>query len=106
MSSRHKRLHLDEVQAGMVLAEAVCDGHDGVLLPQATVLTGSLLSALRQRGIDIVCVIDDTVPEEVLKTERERVEKRLAQLFRKCEAQGACDILRQQVAEYRLNGAS
>lgn len=105
MISRCKQLDLDDAVAGMVLAEAVLDAQGGVLLPHSTTLTDSLLTSLRRRGIDTVFVVDDNISEEELKAERERVQRRLEQLFRKCPDSGACGALRQNIAGYRLGDA-
>jgi hypothetical protein len=106
MTSRHKKLDLDDAHAGMVLHDAVLDARGGVLLPRATTLTESMLTSLRRRGIDIIMVVDDAISEEELRAERERQQKRLARLFRKTGNAGANAALLQRMIEYRLGGAS
>lgn len=102
MMNRYKQLDLDDAVAGMVLSEDVLDGQGGVLLPRETALTDALLTSLRRRGIDTVHVVNEDISEEELRAERERVQQRLARLFRKCQSDRIGDILRQQVTEYRL----
>lgn len=102
MINRYRQLDLDDVVAGMVLAEAVLDAHGGILLPSATALTDSLLTSLRRRGIDTVFVINDDISEEDLAVERERVQQRLAILFRKCATGSTSDVLLQRITEYRM----
>ena len=85
MINRYKQVELDDAVAGMVLADDVLDGQGGVLLPQKTALTDALLTSLRRRGIDTVYVVNDDISEEELNAERQRVQRRLARLFRKCQ---------------------
>lgn len=105
MNSRSKQLDLDDAEAGMVLADAVLDAHGGVLLKAETALSDAILTSLRRRGIESVFVIDDTLSEEDLNAERERVRAQLAHLFRQCRGQGASDALLQCITEYRTGGA-
>ena len=105
MKSRSKQLDLDDAEAGMALADAVLDAHGGVLLKTGTVLSDAILTSLRRRGIEAVFVIDDTLSEEELNAERERVQAQLAHLFRQCHGQGASDALLQRITEYRTGGA-
>lgn len=102
MISKYKQLDLDEAEAGMVLSEDVLDGKGGVLLPAKTELTESLLTSLRRRGIESVWVVNDDVSEEELRVERERVQQRLAHLFRKCRNDAASAVLLQHISAYRL----
>lgn len=102
MLKRHKLLGLDDVVAGMALSEDVRDGHGNVLLPKAATLTDAMLASLRRRGIEMVNVVDDAVSEEQLRAERERVQQRLAKLFRKSKGDRISTMLRQRILEYRL----
>ena len=100
--NRYLRLDLDDAVAGMVLSEDILYGHGDVLLPKNTVLTDALLTSLRRRGIDSIQVVNDAISEADLLAERERVQQRLAYLFRKCSTNRACGVLLQWVTEYRL----
>jgi hypothetical protein len=102
MISREKRLDLDDVVAGMVLSADVLDGQGGILLPAQTVLTDALLKSLGRRGIDFVDVVNDDISEEELQAERIRVQQRLTVLFRRCEAEPACQALQRHILKYRL----
>jgi len=102
MISRYKQVDVDDAEAGMVLHEAVLDGHGTVLLPAATELTDSMLSSLRRRGVDHVLVVDDSISEEQREAERVRVQARLDKMFRHCRNKGASDLLLQRITEYRL----
>jgi hypothetical protein len=99
MIKLHKELDLDDAVAGMALSEAIVDRQGGTLLPAATVLTDQLLAALRRRGIDTVCVINDDLSQADLQAERERIQRRLASLFRNS---GAGSALARHITEYRL----
>lgn len=79
-------IDLDQAAAGMTLAGALLDAHGGVLLPQDTALTDSMLASLRRRGVQR-CVVWCAAPAEAvdpahLARERERRLLRLARLFR------------------------
>lgn len=102
MISKYKQLDLDDAAAGMVLSEDVLDGKGGILLPAKTELTDALLTSLRRRGIESVWVVNNEVSEEELRAERERVQQRLAHLFRKCRDDRTCTVLLQHITAYRL----
>ena len=102
MISRVLQLDLDDVVPGMTLSDVLHDAQGGVLLPQGAVLTEQMLNSLRRRGIDRICVVNDTISEADLAAERERVQLRLDQLFGKCKGQGASELLLQSVMQYRF----
>jgi hypothetical protein len=102
MISRVLQIDLDEAEAGMSLADTLLDGHGGILLPQGTVLTEAMLNSLRRRGVEQVVVLNEHISAADLAAERERVERRLGQLFRKCKGEGASDLLLRSVKQYRL----
>jgi hypothetical protein len=86
----------------MVLSKTVVDDRGGVLLPDGTTLTDALLKSLGRRGIETVYVVNDDISEADLAAERERVQQRLANLFRNSKTDRACRILLQRITEYRL----
>lgn len=92
---------MDDAESGMVLSEAVLDRQNTVLLPEATVLTDSMLRSLQRRGIEHVFVVDDSVSPEEWEAECRRVQARLDCLFRISKGKGASDILLRQILEYR-----
>lgn len=100
--NKYKQIDLDDAGAGMTLWEAVLDGRGGVLLPVATVLNDAMITSLRRRGIDKVYVVNDDISEADLQAEKERIQKRLAILFRRCGASPACGVLLQRITEYKL----
>jgi hypothetical protein len=101
MISRYLEVDV-EAAAGMVLAREVLDQRGAVLLPPGAALTEQMLGALLRRGIDRVLVANPTVDEAQLAVERERVERRLAQLFRRSGAARADATLRERLHAYRL----
>lgn len=104
MSAHHWLLDLDDVVEGMTLADPVFDDHGGMLLPRGTILTNAMLLSVRRRGIDQLVVLDDTVSDADLAEERERLQQRLALLFRRCDDQGSSALLLQSITQYRLGG--
>lgn len=102
MSIRNKQVNVDDAVAGMVLSQEVRDGRGGILLPQNTALTDALLSSLRRRGIDRINVVNNDLSAEQLNVERDRVQRRLVRLFRKCDTDRIGMLLLQEVTEYRL----
>lgn len=106
MKHRCKQVALDDAESGMVLAEAVRDGQQAVLLPEATTLTDTLLRSLERRGIAHVVVVDDDISEEEWAAQCRRVQARLERLFRNCAGKGASELLKQCVFEYRTGTAT
>lgn len=104
MINRCRQVMLDDAEAGMVLAEAVLDGQRAVLLPEATVLTDSMLRSLERRGIEQVLVVGNEISREEWEAACRRMEARLGRLFRLCEGKGASDMLKRHVLEYRMGG--
>ncbi|MEN3363786.1 MAG: hypothetical protein V7606_1060 [Burkholderiales bacterium] len=102
MISRRKLLKLDDVEAGMILSQAILDSHGAVLLPAASALTDTTIKALRRREIDSVYVVNEALSEADLTAERERVQQRLARLFRKSGSDRAARVLLQRITAYRL----
>lgn len=106
VSGRNKKIDVDDVQPDMTLAEPILDARGDVLLPSGAVLTESVLAGLQRRGIDHVIVVDNTITEEQLAAERERVKQRLDRLFRKCGTSGNASPLFRYVQAYRTGEAS
>jgi hypothetical protein len=102
MINKQIEIELDDAQLGMTLSQPVLDGKQTVLLPAGTVLTESTLKSLSRRGIDSILVVNGAISEADLRFERERVEKRMAVLFRKCAAGGISETLSQLILAYRL----
>ncbi|MEN3296146.1 MAG: hypothetical protein V7642_5399 [Burkholderiales bacterium] len=102
MINRKKLVKLDDAVAGMVLSNAVVDGQGAVLLPASTTLTDAMLRSLGRREIETVYVVNEAMSEIDVAAERERVQQRLTQLFRKCNSDRAGRVLLERITEYRL----
>jgi hypothetical protein len=104
-------IDLDQAAAGMTLAGALLDAHGGVLLPQDTALTDSMLASLRRRGVQrcvVWCAAALDPVEDVealdpawLARERERRQLRLARLFRHHGAEPGGEQLLRVLRAYR-----
>jgi hypothetical protein len=104
MIRKYKEVELDDAEAGMVLAAEVLDHQGSVLLPAGAPLSEQLLTSMRRRGIDSVRIVDDAVSSADLAAERDRVEQRIAQLFRRPDAGAAHALLRAELRAYRMQG--
>ena len=84
-------LPIDDIAAGMVLAEALRDPGGAVLLPAGAVLTDAALKALRRRGVGALGVLAPEPADSgaARSAERERQCARLARLFRHSAASGS-----------------
>lgn len=101
-TTKVRRIELDQACAGMVLAEALCDAHGGVLLAQGASLTDATLAALRRRGVEhcsIVCA--PQVDPAARARERERQLARLQRLFRHSGSGEAGATLLKLLTDYR-----
>ncbi len=103
-----RRVELDAASAGMVLAEALLDGHGTVLLPGGATLSEATLASLRRRGVEHCCVLEAAAPADPaeLARLRQRDVERLARLFRHHPADdggggGGAELLR-LLTGYRL----
>jgi hypothetical protein len=109
-----RRVELDAASAGMVLAEALLDGHGAVLLPSGATLSEATLASLRRRGVEHCCVLEAAAAADpaALARQRQHDVERLARLFRHhpaeaaagAEAGGGAELLRLLTA-YRLGEA-
>ncbi|MDL2355775.1 MAG: hypothetical protein QFF03_11000 [Pseudomonadota bacterium] len=111
MNGTIQAMPIDDVAAGMVLAEALRDPGGAVLLPAGATLTDANLNALRRRGIaalDVVGSADadsnaesDAYSALAREAERERQCARLARLFRNSATAGANGDLLARLLRYR-----
>lgn len=96
-------LPLQQATPGMRLGADVQDTHGAVLLSVGTELTESLLTALRRRGINEICVLMvEQLSDAQREARREAVAARLAHLFRRGGASEADRQLFDSVRDYRL----
>jgi hypothetical protein len=106
MNQRCREVDIDDALPGMVLANAIMDGHGGVLLPPGAELTESVLRGLRRRGVEQFQVLNSDVSEAELAVEREQVQQRLDRLFRLSAGEETNRQLMQYLSAYRLGEAS
>ena len=98
---------LDELPETALLAEALCDTQNHVLLAAGTALTATVIAGLRRRGIERLSALlpesaVDAVPPEDPTARRERIERRLRHLFRHTLSSGQINPLLHMLPAYRL----
>lgn len=102
-----KRLSLDEVESGMVLALDVCDAGGGCLLAQGAELSESTIASLRRRGLDYVMVLVEEHLTEAQRAARDaETRQRIDWLFRKAGNDPMLLKLHAMMLQYRLSGRS
>lgn len=100
-----KRYSLEHLEAGMVLAQDVCDAGGGRLLAQGAELSDATIASLRRRGVDHAMVAVEVIltPEQRVAREAE-IRRRIEQLFRKAGNDSMLLKLRATLLQYRLAG--
>jgi len=98
---------LDELPETALLAEALCDTQNHVLLAAGTALTATVIASLRRRGIERLNAVlpeaaADAAPPEDPTARRERIERRLQQLFRHTLSSDQINPLLHMLPAYRL----
>lgn len=102
MRSERREMALDEVSPGMTLADDVRDAGGSVLLPGGTLLTEAHLASLRRRGVErLALAVPVRLDDAAREAELQRIESRLAHLFRGCAGNAAAADLRQRLLDYR-----
>jgi len=106
MTGNYHQLALADVRPGMVLSDVLLDVQGQVLLPQGAVLTEAMLALMPRHGIEMLPVeAGEASPEETAAT-RQHHEARIAQLFRKTDADAGDDwatsLLQRFVRDFRL----
>lgn len=97
-----QELALDQLVAGMTLAQPLLDAHGAVLLPQDALLTEATLAALRRRGITHCTVRAGSTaatPAQLAQAQAQRL-KRLDYVFRHAAGDGGA-WLWQRLRDYR-----
>lgn len=100
-----KRFSLEQLEAGMVLAQDVCDAGGGRLLAQGAELSDATITSLGRRGVDfaMVAVEEILTPEQRAARETE-IRERVERLFRKAGNDPMLLKLRATLLHYRLAG--
>ena len=106
MTSNYQPLNLAQVRPGMILSDELLDAQGHVLLPQGTVLTEAMLALMPRHGIAVLPILQEQVSPEAVQATLNHHEARIAQLFRKNDADSDSDwataTLRRFVADFRL----
>ena len=104
MNKPTRELELDDAVVGMELACDLIDQHRTTLLQAGSILSERLLAALARRGIARLRVVgepDAASPDEGARAaQRDRVQERLAHLFRRAGGAAAAQ-LQACLVEYR-----
>lgn len=100
-----KRVTLDQLAAGMVLAQDVCDASGGSLLNEGAELSDATIALLRRRGIGQVMVAVEEIltPEQRAARETE-IRAGIEHLFRHAGDDPMLLKLRASLLNYRLAG--
>ncbi|MCL4471807.1 MAG: hypothetical protein M1547_11985 [Gammaproteobacteria bacterium] len=100
-----KRFSRDQLEAGMVLAQDVCDAAGGRLLARGAELSDATIAALARRGIEHVMVeAEETLTPELRAAREAEIRARAGHLFRKAGNDPMLLKLRATLLQYRLAG--
>ena len=100
-----RRFALDQLTAGMVLAQDVCDATGGRLLAQGAELSGATIASLKRRGVDYVMVaVEEILTPEQRAAREAQTRERIERLFRKAGSDPMLLKLRATLLQYRLAG--
>jgi hypothetical protein len=106
MTSSYQPLSLSQAVPGMVLSEDLHDAQGNILLPYGSTLTDAILRSLQRRGVKMLSVVADASPVIDQAAQRDYHRARLARLFRKCNDDQGCRVLRNLMTQYRLGEKS
>lgn len=100
-----KRFTLEQLEAGMVVAQDVCGVGGGCLLAQGAELSDATIASLRRRGVDYVMVAVEEILTPEQRAEREaQIRERIGHLFRRMDGDPMLLKLRATLLQYRLAG--
>lgn len=100
-----KRFALDQLTAGMVLAQDVCDASGGRLLTEGVELSDATIASLRRRGIEQVMVaVEEALTPEQCAARKAEIGARIEHLFRRSDDDPMLLKLRVTLQDYRLAG--
>jgi hypothetical protein len=90
----------------MILADDMLDSSGNLLLKAGTSLSESALASLQRYELANFSVIGEENDAVDDSAARERVQQRLARLFRHCAGDGPGRTLREWIGEYRVGEGS
>lgn len=100
-----KRFALDQLTAGMVLAQDVCDASGGSLLNAGAELSDATIASLRRRGIGQVMVaVEEILTPEQCAARKAEIHARIEHLFRHAGDDPMLLKLRVTLLNFRLAG--
>lgn len=100
-----KRFSLEQLEAGMVLAQDVCDASGGRLLTEGVELSDATIASLRRRGVEQVMVaVEETLTPEQCAARKAAIVARVEHLFRLAGDDPMLLKLRATLLQYRLSG--
>ena len=100
-----KRFALDQLTAGMALAQDVCDASGGRLLTEGVELSDATIASLRRRGIEHVMVaVEEILTPEQCAARKAEIGTRIEHLFRRAGNDPMLLKLRATLLHYRLAG--
>jgi mono/diheme cytochrome c family protein len=100
-----KRLPLDQLEAGMMLAQDVCDASGGRLLAEGAELSDATIASLGRRGVEHVMIaFEETLSPEQIAARASQIRTRLEYLFRQAGNDPMLLKLRATLLQYRLAG--
>ncbi|MHB9117425.1 MAG: hypothetical protein ACYC2R_04015 [Burkholderiales bacterium] len=98
-----KSLRLDQLLAGMVLAQDVCDPSGSRLLTQGTALSEAAIGSLKRRGVKQVVVSEEeTLTPEQQLARKTAIRERIDWLFRHAGKDPMLFKLHATILHYRL----
>lgn len=98
---------LDQLTAGMVLAQDACDASGGRLLAEGVELSDATIASLRRRGIEHVMVaveVEEILTPEQCAARKAKIGARIEHLFRQADDDPMLLKLHVTLQDYRLAG--
>ncbi len=103
MGARHQYMSLQEISAGMVLADDLLDKLGHILLPAGICLSEAMLKSLHNHQIHQLSILIDDLSGELPNDAEERQKKRdrLEYLFRQGPDDAPANMLLSYLRKYR-----
>lgn len=97
---------LTDAASGMVLADALHDANDAVLLPAGCVLTAAILHALERRGVTIITIDIANDADDINEVATaEQITARIEHVFRRGSGT-AHSVLKAAISDLKLPSKS
>ena len=100
-----KKLAIDQLETGMVLAQDVCDAGGSRLLAQGSAISDATISSLRRRGVaSVLIAFEETLSAEEMAARTAEIHSQVDHLFRQAGNDPMLLKLRATLLQYRLSG--